>query len=245
MVDLTLRVRSTLKTSEPPRRPTAAAYKHLSQRYLKRPKLAAGVSLEDRPITTDLLPPAIWEPPAPVLLNPHKHHAAFLGERIKRAVAAGPAGLAPLAGELVVIGTKLMDLYHGPFSPREIGEKVLADLKRARRDAPEAFRAWVEAEGGYRVVEFPEDTSRWVLRFAEEDRFVHVHPARYSPFTVRVRANVLTTAVMALAYVKIHGGDALDRKVVNAVRRDYLALAPVGRDPSADEGIGSVIALLR
>lgn len=139
-----------------------------------------------------------------------------------------------------------MDLYHGPFSPREIGEKVLADLKRARRDAPDAFRAWVEAEGGYRVVEFPEDTSRWVLRYGEEGgRFVHVHPARYSPFSVRVRANVLTTAVMALAHVGVHGGDPLDRKVVNTVRRDFLGLAPVGRDPSGDEGIGSVIALLR
>jgi hypothetical protein len=144
-----------------------------------------------------------------------------------------------------VVGTKLMDLYHGPFSPREIGEKVLADLKRGRRDTPEAFRAWVEAAGGYRVTEFPEDTSRWVLRHAQEDQFVHVHPARYSPFTVRVRANVLTTAVMALAYAGVHGGDPLDRKVVNAVRRDHLGLAPVGRDPSGDEGIGSVIALLR
>jgi len=202
--------------------------------------------LEDGPITTDLVAPSAWEAPSPVLLNAHKHHAGFLGERVRRAVAAGPAGLGPLAAELVVVGAKLMDLYHGPFSPREIGEKVLADLKRARRDTPDAFRAWVEAEAGYRVVEFPEDTSRWVLRYGEEGgRFVHVHPARYSPFSVRVRANVLTTAVMALAHAGVHGGDPLDRKVVNAVRRDHLGLAPVGRDPSGDGGIGSVIALLR
>jgi hypothetical protein len=180
------------------------------------------------------------------LLNTHKHHAGFLGERIRQAAAAGPAGLAPLASELVVVGSKLMDLYHGPFSPREIGDRVLADLKRSGRDTSGAFRAWVEAEGGYRVVEFPEDTSQWVLRYGEEGgRFVHAHPARWAPFTVRVRANVLTTAVMALAHVKVHGGDPLDRKVVNAVRRDHLGLAPVGRDPSGDEGIGSVIALLR
>ena len=204
-----------------------------------------GYFLEALPITTDLAP-SVWEAPRPVLLNAHKHHAGFLGQRIKHAVAAGPPALAPLAAELVVVGAKLMDLYHGPFSPREIGEKVLADLKRSGRDAPDAFRAWVEAAGGYRVTEFPEDTSRWVLRSGEEGgRFVHIHPARWAPFTVRVRANVLTTAVMALAYVKVHGGDPIDRKVVNAVRRDYLGLAPVGRDPSGDEGIGSVIALLR
>ena len=96
------------------------------------------------------------------------------------------------------------------------------------------------------MIEFPEDTSKWVLRAGDEDdRFVHLHPARYSPFTIRVRANVLTTAVMALAYTRLHGGDPLSRSVVNAVRRDYLGLAPVGRDPSGDEGIGSVIELLR
>jgi len=179
------------------------------------------------------------------LLNAHKHHAGFLGERIRRA-AAGPAGLPELAADLVVVGTKLMDLYHGPFSPPEIADNVIRKLAKAGHDTPAAFRAWVEAAGGYHVIEFPEDTSRWVLRAGDEDeRFVHVHPARYSPFTIRVRANVLTTAVMALAYTGIHGGDPLSRPVVNAVRRDYLGLAPVGRDPSGDECIGSVIELLR
>lgn len=151
-----------------------------------------------------------------------------------------------MADELVVVGTKLMDLYHGPFSPREIGDRVLAALNKAGRDTAGAFRAWVEAEGGYRVTEFPEDTSRWVLRMGDEGgRFIHVHPARWAPFTVRVRANVLTTAVLALAHTRVHGGDPLDRPVVNAVRRDYLGLAPIGRSPPVDAGIGSVIELLR
>jgi hypothetical protein len=139
-----------------------------------------------------------------------------------------------------------MDLYHGPFSPREIADRVVAKLLTARRDAPAEFRAWVDSAGGYQTIEFPEDMSRWVLRMGDDaDRFVHIHPARYSPFTVRVRANVLTTAVLTLACSTIHGGDPLSRSVVNAVRRDYLGLAPVGRDPSAVEGIGAVIELLR
>jgi hypothetical protein len=139
-----------------------------------------------------------------------------------------------------------MDLYHGPFSPREIGENVVASLKKSSRSGVSAFRAWIESGGGYQVIEFPEDTSKWVLRFGDEsDRFVHVHPARYSPFTIRVRATVLTTAVLALAQAQLHGGDPLSRSVVNKVRRDYLGLAPVSRDPSGAEGIGAVIELLR
>ena len=182
--------------------------------------------------------------PPPILFNPHKHHAGFLRERVRQAVAED--GLRTLADELVVVGGKLMDLYHGPFSPREIADQVMTHLRKAGHDNPPAFRAWVAASDGYRVIEFPEDTSQWVLRAGnEDDRFVHLHPARYSPFTIRIRANVLTTAVMSLAYTGRHGGDPLSRPVVNAVRRDYLGLAPVGRDPSGDEGIGSVIELLR
>jgi hypothetical protein len=138
-----------------------------------------------------------------------------------------------------------MDLYLGPLSPHEIADKVMAELTAANRETPSGFCEWVNAGGGYRVIEFPEDTSRWVLRAGDDDRFVHVHPARYSPFTVRVRATVLTTAVMALAFTGISGGDPLSRTVVNAVRSDYLRLPPVGLDPSAAEGIGAVIELLR
>ena len=138
-----------------------------------------------------------------------------------------------------------MDLYHGPFSPEEIGENVLARLRTDGLLEPTPYRAWVEANGGYRVIEFPEDTSRWVLRTGDDERYVHVHPARYGPYTLRVRANVLTTAVLALAYVGIHGGDLLGRSVVNRVRRDFLGLAPVGRDLSGEGGIGAVIELLR
>jgi len=164
---------------------------------------------------------------------------------VRQAIADGPDGLRTLADELLVVGTKLMDLYHGPFSPREIADKVMAELGRAGRDSASEYRKWVEAAGGYQVIEFPEDTSRWVLRAGDDDRFVHVHPARYSPFTIRVRATVLTTAVIALAYSGLHGGDPSTRTVVNAVRRDCLGLPPVGREPSVAEGIGAVIELLR
>ena len=180
-----------------------------------------------------------------MLFNPHKHHAGFLRNRVREAIAGGQEGLRALADELIVVGTKLMDLYHGPFSPREIADKVMAELMAARRETPSGFREWVNAAGGYRVIEFSEDRSRWVLRADDDDRFVHVHPARHSPFTIRVRATVLTSAVMVLALSGINGGDPLSRTVVNAVRRDYLGLPPVGRDLSIAEGIGAIIELFR
>jgi hypothetical protein len=186
-----------------------------------------------------------WETPAPVLLNTWKHHAATLRQRIRETVAAGPKALELLADQLVVIGTELMDLYTGDLTPAEIGGRVIEQLRAGNRLDRAEYRAWVEAEGGYGVLTFAEDGSRWVVRYAAEDeRYVHLHPARWAPRTCRVRANVLKTAILVHAYVGVHGGDPMDRATVNVVRRDYLGLAPIGRDLSGDQGIGELIELL-
>jgi cytosine/adenosine deaminase-related metal-dependent hydrolase len=185
------------------------------------------------------------EAPPPVLLNTWKHHAGALRQRIALAVDAGSAGLATLARELVVIGAELMDLYTGPLTAAEIAERVLERLKAEGHFAPEVYRAWVLAGGGYRVFTLAEDQSRWVLRLGEEDgRYVHVHPARWAPATLRVRANVLKTAVMVLAYVGVFGGEPLDVTLINRVRRQYLGFAPI-KGLTGDQGIRGVIAVLR
>src|SRR5262249_35743156 len=137
----------------------------------------------------------LLEVPAPVLFNTWKHHADALRWRIQEAVGAGPAGLDRLAGHVVVLGTKLMDFYTGRLWPAEVCDRVLARLRADGRLGLPAYREWVEAEGGYRVLTLPEDDSRWVLRVGDEaDRYVHLHPGRWSPATLRVRANLLKTA---------------------------------------------------
>ncbi len=183
--------------------------------------------------------------PGPVLFNPWKHHGGFLRDRVREAARGGPDALAALARELVVVGTKLMDLYTGDLSPAEIAGHVAADLRTSGTLEEGAFRAWVEAGGGYRVVPLP-DGSQWVLRHAAEPgRHVHVHPARWAPRTLRVRANVLKTAVVALAVAGAAGGNPLDVALLNDVRARYLGLSPVGRLREGDQGIGEVIDLLR
>jgi hypothetical protein len=196
-----------------------------------------------------LTPPAeaasSWEVPAPVLMNTWKHHAGALRQRIRAAVANGPAGLDELAGQMVVIGSELMDLYTGLLTPAEIAARVLALLEAEGRLPVEAYRVWIESNRGYRVLTFVEDGSRWCLRVGDEsDRYVHVHPGRWAPQTRRVRANVLKTAVLALAHAGLHGGDPRDRELVNHVRRQYLGLAPVGKELVGDQGLGAMIDVL-
>lgn len=166
-------------------------------------------------------------------------------DRMAQAVHAGPLALPHLANELLVVGTKFMDFYHGPFSPSEIGTKIMAVLTRSQRAERADLQTWLDAGAGYRMIDFPEDTSRWVIRLGDHERYVHVHPARYSPFTVRVRASALRTSVLALVYAKLHGSEPTSRSVINAVRTKYLNLSPIGRDATSDEGMGAMIELLR
>ena len=87
--------------------------------------------------------------------------------------------------------------------------------------------------------------SRWVLRRGTEPgRHVHVHPARWAPHTLRVRANVLKTAVMVLAHASVYGGDPRDVARINAVRRQYLGLSPI-KELAGDQGLGIVIDILQ
>jgi hypothetical protein len=188
---------------------------------------------------------SLFEVPDPVLLNTWKHHAGALRQRIRLSAATGQAGLDDLAGQLVVLGTELMDLYTGRFAPAEIAERVLASLRAENRLPLATYRSWVTAGGGYKVLTFPEDASRWVLRMGEEDgRYVHVHPARWAPATLRVRANVLKSAVMVLAHVGVHKGNPLDVALINRVRDQYLGLSPI-KGLTGDQGLRGVIDTLR
>jgi hypothetical protein len=183
--------------------------------------------------------------PPPVLFNAYKHHAGALRRYIAEASSRGETGLAEMASRLVVIGTELMDLYTGAMTPVAIAERALDQLKRAGRLEVSAYKKWLYEQGGYGVVTLEEDTSCWVLRLGDEGgRYVHVHPARWKPHTRRVRANVLKTAVMVWAYVRAHGGSATDVGLVNAVRRQYVGLAPV-KELAGDQGLSVILDLLR
>lgn len=166
--------------------------------------------------------------------------------RIREAIEAGAAGLQSLAGQVVVIGNELMDLYTGLLNPQQIGCQVISLLEHEGRLGLAAYRPWIAEAGGYRMVTFPEDQSRWVLRRGEEaGRYVHVHPGRRTPQTVRTRANVLKTALMVLVHAGLYGSNPLDVAIVDSVRREYLALPPLGRELSGKKGLGEVIELLR
>jgi hypothetical protein len=181
----------------------------------------------------------------PVLFNTYKHHAGALRVRIRDLARQGEAALDQLTGQTVVLGTKLMDLYTGSLWPIDISRKVIDLLTKENHLALPLFRIWIAEQGGYAVLTLPEDDSRWVLRLGEDQRYVHLHPGRWSPATLRVRANVLKTAFAVLVSTGIHGGDPMEPDAINRVRAEYLKLPPLGKAPEEELGLGVMIDLLR
>jgi hypothetical protein len=187
----------------------------------------------------------ILEVPAPVLMNPWKHHARFLQRRINQLILEGVRSLEHLPTELLVLGHGLMDLYLGEILPHAIASTIIDQLNRDDHFELERYYSWIDLNGGYRVLEL-EDTSKWVMRCGDDaDRYLHVHPGRWSPLTCRVRANAIKTAIVALTLAGIQGTDPTDIDVINKARVEYLDLSPVGKDVNESEGLGAVIRLLR
>ena len=183
------------------------------------------------------------EPPHPALLNTWKHHAGWIRWRIGRAVLTGEEGVAGLVPEIAVIGHRLMDLYPGALTPAEIAETVVARLRGANRLDYGPLAAWLEEQDNFTLFELP-DGSRWTVRLGPAaGRYLHLHPGRWVPHTVRVQANTLKSAVVTHAHAKHTGRDPTDLAVVNEARQRYLGLLPV-RELTAEGGLGAVLALL-
>jgi hypothetical protein len=181
----------------------------------------------------------------PVLFNTFKHHIGALRARIGDIVDRGNGALVEMGTRLAVLGTRLMDLYTGALSPRELSTWVIAELTRIERISLDRYRDWMWQAESYTLFTHPVDNSRWVLRMGDErGRYVHLHPGRWSPCSVRVRANVLKTAFLVLCYTGIHGGNPRDRDVINEVRRLFLGLSPINDTPEDDVGLGAMIERL-
>ena len=193
-------------------------------------------------MTATLPHPTAHTVPSPVLFNAWKHHAGWVRGRIASAAAKGDVGLKELADVVVVTGTKLMDFYTGTLDPWAVGEKVIERLQSGGVFDRDPFAEWVAETDGYRLLDVS-DGSRWVVRAGDGERYVHLHTARYSLYSLRVPGITLKTAIVANAMAVTRGQPVADLRTVNDARRDYLSLPPVAH-LAPDGGLGEVLRLL-
>lgn len=173
----------------------------------------------------------------PIRFNALKHHAHFIRTFIR---ITSPEDL-PQA--LIPIGHSQMDLYTGDLSPEAIMQETDRHLTQAGVGDSYSYLQWIKAVNGFHQVVLS-DTSHWILRAGTGNaHYVHLHPGRYSPFTIRVAANTLKTAVALCIWLHHGKADTVDRDTINRVRALLPGLSPL-RQFRAGGSLDKVLALL-
>lgn len=178
----------------------------------------------------------------PVAFNRWKHHVGFIKNQIK-SFCAVKISEEKLRNILLVIGESQMDIYLGKLSPQKICDEVVSKLKSAGVLAFEDYKKWLYEEGKeYKLIKISDD-SIWTLRLGkQEKRYVHIHPGRYSPKTIRIKALTLKTAIAAL--IKYNTNiQLINTARINEVRIKILDSPPV-KKVSSNSAVTKAINLL-
>lgn len=175
--------------------------------------------------------------PLPVLLNCWKHHLGFIKEQIQKIQPGKRTNLQNIQRHLLEIGESQMDLYLGELSSAEIGRQVIDRLNEVRIFSFNDYKIWITGEGKeYRLITLNDD-SIWTLRMGvDNERYIHIHPARNTFNTIRVKAITLKTAILVLCWIKANGGLYSDVEVINKVRKDFLSEPPL-KNISVNKGL--------
>jgi len=180
----------------------------------------------------------------PLTLNCWKHHAGFIKKQIE-IYRHEKISVEELQKTLLVIGESQMDLYVGELYPQKICDEIVSKLKSTGKLAFEAYKKWLFEKGHeYKLVEIS-DNSVWALRLGkQEERYVHIHPGRYSPVTLRVKALTLKAAIAVLIINYEKNFPLIDTLKINEVRKKILNSPPV-KKISSNSAVVRVINILK
>jgi hypothetical protein len=181
--------------------------------------------------------------PKPFLINPLKHHLGFVRTFIDHYRKTDDKK-SRFYSELLKIGNSVTDIYCGSLSLVEIVESVELQLKTSDSLSGNSFRRFIrESRKNFRNVEV-QDGSEWTLLLAaDQERYLHLHPARSSAFIIRVKANALKTAIVIKTFYteECFQQDLLN--TINEVRVKLLGESPI-KDLKEAKGISSVLTYL-
>ncbi len=159
------------------------------------------------------------------LLNTLKHH---FPSQIAFVMEARTEGFYK---SLLKLGGSQMDVYLGGLSVQVIMKDCINGLISNGIVSYDNYLEKILQNGGFFTTTIS-DGSKWVFRLGDQpEKYVHIHPGRYSPFTMRVKANQLKTVLCLL----FEGITSIDIDVVNTIRKERLSLSPI---KSLNENLG-------
>src|SRR5665647_34513 len=134
--------------------------------------------------------------PPPFRFNPWKHHLHWVEEGLHH-VINNPKDL-KLRNEIVEnlnsINSNHVDIYTGHLTTEQLIKGMCDELEKMEIKDRSVFSSWM-GECGFKLVTLS-DSSVWVLREgADDELYIHIHPARHSPNIIRIHGNSWKTAV--------------------------------------------------
>jgi hypothetical protein len=182
----------------------------------------------------------ICKVPLPVTLNCWKHHAGFIKNQsnlLQRKIVS----MAELRKLLLIIGESQMDLYMGKLNPKQIANEIINNVKILGVKNYTNYNKWLLENGkGYKQMVIS-DSSVWTLRLGKEKkRYMHIHPGRYSPLTIRVKAATLKTTIAMNVIAEGKNRKLSNLKYINEVRTSFLKLPPL-KSLSLSSGTGKFL----
>ncbi|MBA4409818.1 MAG: hypothetical protein Q8S54_03745 [Bacteroidota bacterium] len=157
--------------------------------------------------------------PLPVRFNPFKHHRNYILSVLE---SSTPEMIINLLDQVC---NNYIDIYTGAMTPEAISEAVIEILKSNQVFREDDFSPWVDSKNGYRQIKLA-DRSVWVVRKSNEvERYIHLHPAREGPFTIRFKGSTLKTAyILKTNFTSLQ--ESLSLGKVNRARMQ-ISLSPV------------------
>lgn len=174
------------------------------------------------------------EIPLPVTYNPYKHHFRFLQNSINK---WRTLPWQTVEQELLSIGSNLIDFYLGALTVEEVVHETITFFKASGIANRDEFMQWLHPHQWKKIV--LSDGSEWLIKAGnEKERYVHIHPAKYSAHTIRVRAVTLKTVLaLEVERIQIQEIPQQNLEAVNHIRKKLLDLSPVKSLRKSESGI--------
>jgi len=182
--------------------------------------------------------------PNPLIFNPLKHYMPYIRDFVdfnSRTSSVKGYDSSELIKVLKHIGTSVMDVYTGSLRLEQIFVEIRSFLESRKLLSKEAFALWAgTCYSSYRITTLS-DSSIWTLKYHDnEKKYVHIFPARTSPFTFRIKANTLKSAIL---YLILIGKDYVTEDDLNRARA-MTGLSPV-KDVTESEAVTELIDIIR
>ena len=126
------------------------------------------------------------------------------------------------------MGTSVSDFYIGSLKPNEIAGEILASLEHCCLLESGPYHKWLEQSGkNFQELSISDDSKWTLLPGKNSEYFLHIHPSRFSSNTLRVKSNLLKTAVAVIVFESICSSGDYSPITINYLRKEFLGLSPI------------------